>query len=219
MSIGFDGLKTSGSFLFDSGAAASMISTVLAEKIKVRYQPGTQGTDNPILEHLDLNTSQWTVLPDQFILPIGGVGGLVNVAGFFLDDMLVRTIEGNAANDLDPNHFKFLNAPVLVHDISLFDPNTDRTLTLDGIFGMNNVVANAMYVPGVPFPSIFAQTLGNFNWVVYDQPNGLLGLDVKPPISTWNGGGSSALYYEVFLTTDHNWSSSYNWEGVSPGTK
>ena len=110
VTIDFDGLKTTGSFLFDTGAGTSMISSAIAEKIHVRYRPGTQGTDNPIFERLDPQTSQWTQMEDQFTLQIGGVGGIVTVAGFFLDDMLVRTTEGNAANDVDPNHLKFRHA-------------------------------------------------------------------------------------------------------------
>jgi autotransporter-associated beta strand protein len=218
VTVEFGGLKTTGSFLFDSGASTSMISSSLAEKLHVRYRPGTEGTAVPILERLDPASSQWTEIADQFTLPVGGVGGIVTAAGFFLDDMLIRTIEGNAANDQDPNHLKFLSTPVLVNDITLRDPKTNQMLTLDGVFGMNNVVANAMIIPGDPIPSIFGQTLSNFNWAVFDQPNGLLGLDVKPPISGWTGNGSSDLYQEVYQSTDNSWSNSYNWEGVSPGS-
>jgi autotransporter-associated beta strand protein len=219
VTINFDGLKTTGSFLLDTGAGASMISSALAEQVQVRYRPGTEGTNFPVLEHFDAGTLQWVEVEDQFTSKIGGVGGIVTVAGFFLDDMLVRTTEGNAANDNDRNHLKFQSTPVLVHDISLQDPNTNETLTLDGIFGMNNLVASAMVIPGDPIPSIFGETLSSFNWVVFDQPNGILGLDVKPPISGWTGGGSSELY--LFLhddIADISWSSSYNWEGVSPGS-
>lgn len=216
VTVEFGGLKTTGSFLFDSGASASMISSAMAAKLQVRYRPGTQGTDNPVLEHFDTATYQWTAIADQFTLPIGGVGGTVTSAGFYLDDMLLRTIEGNAANDADPNHLKFLSTPVLVNDITLRDPKTNQTLTLDGVFGMNNVIANAMVIPDPLAPTIYGQTMSNFNWVVFDQPNGLLGLDVKPPIAGWTGGGSSDLYQEIYQTTDTSWSSSYNWEGVSP---
>jgi autotransporter-associated beta strand protein len=216
VTVEFGGSKTTGSFLFDSGAVASMISSAMAANLQVRYRPGTQGTDNPVLEHFNSATSQWTEIADQFVLPIGGVGGTVTSAGFFLDDMLVRTIEGNAANDADPNHLKFLGTPVLVNDITVRDPITNQMLTLDGIFGMNNVIANAMIIPDPLAPSIFGQTMSNFNWVVFDQPNGLLGLDVKPPISGWTGGGSSNDYWEVFQTRDNSWSNSYNWQGVSP---
>ncbi len=217
VTVEFAGQRTTGSFLFDTGASTTMISSSLAEKLQVRYRPGTEGTADPILEHFDSTTSQWSEIADQFTLPVGGVGGIVTAAGFFLDDMLIRTIEGNAANDNDPNHLKFLSTPVLVNDITLRDPNTNEMLTLDGIFGVNNLVANAMIIPGDPIPSIYNLTLSNFNWVVFDQPNGLLGLDVKPPISGWTGGGSSELYQEVYQSTDISWSNSYNWEGVSPG--
>jgi autotransporter-associated beta strand protein len=216
VTIEFGGAKATGSFLLDTGASTTMISTTLAAQIKIRYRPGTQGTSSPILEHYDSATSQWTAVEDQFTLPIGGVGGTINAAGFFLDDMLVRTLEGNAANDADPNHLKFQGTPVLVNDISLRDPLTNQTLTLDGIFGMNNLVANAMVVPGNPIPSIYGMTSSNFNWIVFDQPNGILGLDVKPPISGWTGGASSDLYVFLYGSADINWSNSSNWDGVSP---
>jgi autotransporter-associated beta strand protein len=215
VTIGFDGSKTTGSFLLDTGAAASMISTAMAGNIHVRYQPGTQGTDNPVLERLDPQTSQWTAIEDQFTSQIGGVGGIVTVAGFFLDSMLIRTTEGNAANDADPNHFNFRQAPVLVNDISLEDPITHRTLTLDGIFGVNNFGTNALVIPG-PIPAFGGITYGNFNWAVFDQPNGLLGLDLKAPVSTWNGNGSDELYSLIFPGVETNWSNTINWAGMSP---
>ncbi len=48
-------LAASGSFLFDTGAGASFISTNIASQLHVRYRPGTQGTDNPLLEMYDPN--------------------------------------------------------------------------------------------------------------------------------------------------------------------
>ena len=71
---------------------------------------------------------------------------------------------------------------MLVSDIGLLDPSTQQTLTLDGIFGMNFMVASTQIFldPNGGFPSFGDMAAGAFNWIVFDEPNGLLGLDVKP---------------------------------------
>jgi hypothetical protein len=181
--ISFNNRSAQGSFLLDTGAAASMISTGMANQLAVRYRPGTQDTDNPILETYNPSnpSAAGTQIQDQFQLDIGGVGGTTRVAGFYLNSLLVRTMEGNAANDNDPKHFRFLDAPVLVNDISLKDPNSSTALTLDGIFGVNFLVASALieYVDlggGVvtPFPTLLAH--GAFDWAVFDESAGQLKL-------------------------------------------
>jgi hypothetical protein len=172
-----------GSFLFDTGAAASMISTGLASQLAVRYTPGTQGTDDPQLETYDPAhpNNAGTKIGDQFQLAIGGVGGTTTVAGFYLKSLLVRTMEGNAANDNDPKHFRFLDAPVLVNDVKL-----SATQTLDGIFGMNLLFGSVQTEnldlgdgTKVPFP--IALSPGAFDWVTFDEPNGLLKVRPRLP--------------------------------------
>jgi hypothetical protein len=168
----------SGSFLLDTGAAASIISSNLAEQLGVRYKDGTRGTDNPVLEMFDPARPQdpGTPVENQYELSFGGVGGTTKVAGFFLSSLLVRTMEGNVANDLDPKHFRFLDAPVMVSDINL-----SPTLALDGIFGMNFLVGTAFieYIElgeglELPWPVLLAP--GAFDFAVFDEPNGLLKL-------------------------------------------
>jgi autotransporter-associated beta strand protein len=183
--------STSGSFLLDTGAAASIISTAKASALGVTYDPATIGTDDPHLLGVPLD--------QQFQLTIGGTGGTTKIAGFFLDSMLVRTQEGNAANDADPNHLRFLEAPVLVSDISVQDPITHQSLTLDGIFGMNYLVASAFVTEAEPFPIIDNLTFGKFDWAVFDQPNGTLGVKLAP--TTPQGG----LSWFGGLFTDSNW--------------
>ncbi len=213
VTVSFNGQQSTGSFLFDTGAATSMISTALAANLHVRYVAGTQGTTDPKLEIYDVSNSTLagTPIPGQFQLVIGGVGGSTTAAGFYLDSMLLRTMEGNPGNDQDPNHLRFLDTPVVVDDITVRDPTTQRTLTLDGVFGVNNWVATTDTV------DITAQgnfSTSSFDWAVFDQPNGVLGLDVKPDFigtnvttfSTWNNSGSGSL----------NWSSSANWETGTP---
>jgi hypothetical protein len=178
--IGLGNLATEGSFLFDTGAAASMISTELAADLHVRYVAGTKGTENAALELFNPANGQSIMqLPDQFKLTIGGIGGQTTLAGFFLDELLLKTIEGNAANDDDPNHMKFLGAPVLVHDIVLHHPDPNQTITLDGILGMNfltgsvNVTTTGTEIVGAGY------TAGAFDWLTFDETTGMLGLKLN----------------------------------------
>jgi autotransporter-associated beta strand protein len=152
-----------------------------------------------------------TLIPDQFTLPVSGVGGSITAAGFYLDDMLLRTMEGNPGNDNDPNNLNFVGAPVLVNDITVKNPVTGGTLALDGDFGVNNWIASCdIDSEGIPNN----MSPGAFNWAVFDQPNGVLGLDVKPDYigsgfttySAWNNSGSGST----------NWSNSANWETGTP---
>ena len=211
VTVSFDGLKATGSFLFDTGAATSMISNNIAAKLHVRYVAGTEGTDNAELETFDPAhpSLPGTLIANQFQLPITGVGGSITDAGFYLDSMLVRTMEGNPGNDNDPNHLNFVGAPVIVQDIQVQDPITKQTITLDGDFGVNNYVAStdSLDLTGDISTS-------SFNWAVFDQPNGVLGLDVKPDyigsgfttFSSWSSSGSGSV----------NWSNSANWETGTP---
>jgi len=173
--IGFNGLETSGSFLLDTGAAASFISTSLASSLNVRYRDTGPG-DDPQLEVFDPNNpgAPGTLIAGQFVLPIQGIGGLATVAGFFLDEMLLQTISGSADPD-DPNNIRYMGAPVLVLDITVVDPITDETLTLDGIFGMNFLVAST----ALDFGELRE---GPFNWITFDEPNGILGLNIGPVV-------------------------------------
>jgi len=181
VTVSFGSGATTGSFLLDTGAAASILSKHLAEDLHVRYRAGSEGADNPRLELFDPSqpAAAGTLIPDQFQITVGGTGGTEKAAGFFLDAMLIRTLEGNALNDADPNHLRFLGAPFLVHDITVQDPLTSTELTLDGVLGMNYLVANAFISEAIPLPIIDNLTAGSFNWITFDEPNGILGLDVK----------------------------------------
>ncbi len=160
--------SATGSFLLDTGAAASMISQTLASQLHVRYVPGSEpgGDATPVLEVFDPENPSLpgTLLSEQFQADIGGIGGTTTVAGFFLSSLSVPTIEG------DP--LDFVNAPILVSDITVMDPLTFETLTLDGIFGMNFMVASMDL-------TTWDIRAGAFNWIVFDEPNGVLGLDLK----------------------------------------
>jgi hypothetical protein len=170
------GNQATGSFLFDTGAAGSFVSTDLAAAINVRYRDGTFGTADPLLELFDPAdpSAPGMLLPNQFQLTISGIGGSQRAAGFFLDFLSVPTVEGDPLN--------YIGAPVLVFDISVQDPNTLDTLTLDGVFGMNFLVASAFF-DEVTF-ILDPLNTGPFDWLVFDEPNGLLGLQLAgaPPV-------------------------------------
>jgi hypothetical protein len=167
-----NGTTTTGSFLLDTGAAASIISTAKASQVNVRYRAGTYGTDNPILEYTD-----GTTVPDQYQLSIGGIGGTVKLAGFYMTSLSVPTEEGQ--------EIRFTDAPVLVGDIAAkddkgtTDTSDDQVLTLDGIFGMNFLIASIFVAEGPPgeLPSFGDPVPNAFDWLVYDSVNGKLGLE------------------------------------------
>jgi hypothetical protein len=167
--------QTTGSFLLDTGAVASVISRDLADDLNVRYRD-----DSLTLELFDPAdpSAQGIELENQFRLTLGGLGGNLPAAGFFLDSMLVRTKEGDALNDDDPAHLRYLGAPVLVADISLKDPVTLDELTLDGLFAMNFLVAS-IFFSEEPFAIGDFINPSPFNWVVFDADKGELRLDVR----------------------------------------
>ncbi|HUO10441.1 MAG TPA: hypothetical protein VM008_19205 [Phycisphaerae bacterium] len=171
-----------GNWLLDTGAAASIISQHQAANLGVSYKAGTFGTDTP-----DLVDSTGHDIPNQFQFQIQGVGGIETLAGFYLDSLLLRTMEGSAANDNDPHNLRFRGAPVLVGDITLTDPVSQMTLTLDGVFGMNFLIASLdpSGLDGLSIPPI---ATNYFDWITFDEPNGILGLDVHFPGDT-NGDG------------------------------
>ncbi len=185
-----EGTHTStGSFLFDTGAGASFMSVAQAANLHVHYKAGTYNTDNPIL--VDDNG---VAVPNQFVIPLGGIGGTLNAAGFFVDSLTLPTTEGQG--------IRFLNAPLLVADVSVQDPVTKQTLILDGDFGMNFLVASCDVSTGFPTDI----TAGAFDWAVFDQPGGLLGLQIPgaPSVFTLSlASGNNSVYVKRNADTTH----------------
>jgi hypothetical protein len=152
-----------GSWLFDTGAASSIISTQQAATLGVTYssQEGEGfGSDDPTLVD-----AQGNALPDQFTLSLQGVGGTVSVAGFYLDSLTIPAANGKSLT--------FTHAPVLVDNISITDPNTGDTYTLDGVFGMNYLFASA-YVNGQANLATLQTRPGAFDFVTYDEKTNTL---------------------------------------------
>ena len=138
-----------------------MISRKQAAAVGVSYVAATDGTEEPRLSGVPAG--------GQFTLSVGGIGGTKKAAGFYLDRLSLRTREGQPLN--------FLHAPVLVVDITVKDQRRGETVTLDGVFGMNFLVASAKVEQAGMLPDINKLTPGAFRWIVFDQPAGVLGLD------------------------------------------
>ena len=160
LSFALGNYSGTGSFLFDTGAQASFMSQAEAAKLHVHYQQGTYGSSNPVL--VDDNGNK---IPNQTVLPLGGVGGTVNVAEFYIDSLTLQTAEGTP--------IAFHHVPIAVLDVGVTDPKTGKTLTLDGDFGANFLTASEN-----------SQTAPAFNWITFDQPDGLLGFAPNAALPT-----------------------------------
>ena len=162
--IAYLGQTVQGSFLLDTGAATSMISNALAAQLGITYT----ADGSSLLYH-------GQTIAQQFQLTIGGIGAdTITRSGFYLDSLLVRTMEGSATVDSNPNNLNFLHVPVLVNDITVETPDLSRTLTLDGVFGVNLLTASADIDNTSGFPDQVSG--GAFDWTVFNQKLGVLGL-------------------------------------------
>jgi len=170
VTIGYGGAETEGVWLFDTGAAASIISLQQAANLGITYAPGFEPTaEGPVkLQHNGVDLPAF----DQFNLQVTGVGGTVTIAGFFLDTLTLDTA---------PESVTFGQAPVLVADIAIDDPDSPGgTFVLDGVFGMNFLFATT-FIDG-PI-DLFGGGLnelalipGAFDFVTYDEVTNTLGL-------------------------------------------
>jgi hypothetical protein len=192
--MSFNGATAEGNFLLDTGAGASFISKGKAASLGIHYQAGHEPGDpqsdppaDPIL--VDANNNP---IPNQFTIDISAFGAddpndpndssAIRIAGFYLDNMLVRTKEGSAANDADPRHFNYRGAPVLVNDITVsrdLGGGNLQTITLDGVFGMNFLAASAEPITSIFDPFVTAP--GAFDWITFDEPNATLGISMGKP--------------------------------------
>ncbi len=142
--------NSTGTWLLDTGGMVSLISIQQAQMLGL-----VDANGNPLVE-------------TAFSVAIGGVGGIVEIPGFSIDELSVPTING----------FKLIykNAMVAVHDIGYYDVQRDQYLIVDGVFGMNNVSLSAHYADG--WPEDFRNTI--FDKIIIDMPAGLMGIKVLP---------------------------------------
>ena len=119
--VTYHGRATTLTMLLDTGSACSVISTAKAKELGVTYAyVGTTLLGIPKAE--------------QFSLPVGGIGGIKTSTGFYLDLLTLPAKTG------DP--IIYAKAPLLVSDITVVDTKTQKPFTLDGVFGMNFLVAS-----------------------------------------------------------------------------
>jgi Dockerin type I domain len=170
--VAANGLSTQGSFLLDTGSAASVISTKLASQLHI-FNQDPNDPSSPLVYNAPGMSSP--LVPNQFQLTVTGVGGDATRNGFYLDSLFLPTIEGGGRAG-DSRNIQMLHVPVLVDDITVRDPTANVSLTLDGVFGMNLMTATE----SVPDPN---DPLGNldlvrgaFDYLSYDQANNVLGL-------------------------------------------
>jgi hypothetical protein len=182
ITVSLGGSQVTGTFLLDTGSQITSISSAMALTLGVRYwAPGDPGYD-PATPATLVNDADGSLIADQFTVSIGGIAGTTTIAGFNLDSLLVRTMEGDPLVDSDPNHLAFVSAPVFVHDIELMDPVTLDTFTFDGILGTNYLFGSgdlsALAGFDVPFrPGPFSLLVLDF-----DSPTPTLGLIFPTPV-------------------------------------
>jgi len=141
------GISSKGNWLFDTGGMVSVISVA-------------QGMALGLVDANGL-----PIVPVDFEVPIGGIGGEVDLPGFIMDKLSVPTLSGF--------NLVFIGARVCVQDIAVLDEDTGDFLTLDGIFGDNFICASmdlqTWDISSTPFDNI-----------VIDTQRALLGFDVAP---------------------------------------
>lgn len=169
-------LSSEGTWLFDTGAAASMISYEQAAALGIHYKAGFEpgnAENNPV----QLETSDGDSV-EQFTLELLGVGGPTTVAGFYLDSMTIAALE----DDLT-----FTHAPVLVANIAVDDSDSlGGQYILDGVLGMNFLLPSADIDGGIdPLnPGSFALAPGAFDFITYDETTNTLMLTYSVPEPT-----------------------------------
>ena len=143
------GISSTGNWLFDTGGTVSIISVA---------QGMTLGL---------VDANGVPIVPVDFNVPIGGVGGEIEIPGFIIDKLSVPTLSGF--------NLVFINARVGVYDIGVLDEDSGDFIILDGIFGDNFICAS--YSMELEFSST------PFDNIVIDTRNALLGFDVAPEYS------------------------------------
>jgi Aspartyl protease len=155
VTITYHGKTASGTFLLDTGAAASVISTKMAKELGLQFDANGEIVGVPA--------------DQQFELAIGGVGGAKQSHGLFFDRLELPTLEQQPV--------VYVKAPLLISDITVAD-SSGKTFTLDGVFGMNYLVSSAEITGGL-LPDVGKIVDGPWRWIVIDFKLGEMGLEPK----------------------------------------
>ncbi len=142
----YNGTFSKGDFLLDTGGTVSIISYSQAFNLGLMDEYG-----NPLV-------------PEDFNVPISGVGGQTVLPGFQLESLSVPTLNGY--------DIIFENARLCVHDIGIIDSDGRETI-LDGIFGSN------FLCPSYSLTDINGIGGTIFNRIVINMKEGLLSFDVN----------------------------------------
>lgn len=153
--VSLNGKTVTGTFLLDTGAATSMISSAKARELGLNVDEGSK---------LDVNGGR-----KSFSLAVGGLGGMKQSSGIYFDSLTVPTREGKP--------IVFRQAPLLVSDVSMKD-SAGKTFTLDGVFGMNYLVGSAE-VGGGLVPDVGNIVEGPWKMIVIDLKSDTLGLEPR----------------------------------------
>ena len=179
-----NGTTTEGSWLADTGAAATIWSQQQALGHGIAYSSVESeglGGDNPTLIGVDLD--------DQFTLTLGGVGGELKVAGFFIEELILPAFRPDGDGGEQRVDLRFADAPILVADIDITHPVTQQKIILDGVLGVNFFFPT-IFLDGDLFDDPFAvlaildspMITGNFDFVVFDEPTGQFLLSFNPAV-------------------------------------
>lgn len=141
--------STTATLLLDTGGTISLMSTARAADLGLTDEYGTP------------------IVPPDFNTAIGGIGGIVEIDGYQIDNLILPTLNGY--------NLAYNNARIFVHDISVIDEDTGEFITLDGIFGSNFLCASAKIEGG--WPVDLAET--PYEHIVIDTQKALLGFDVN----------------------------------------
>jgi hypothetical protein len=146
ITVSVNGSDSTGTWLFDTGATISLISVEQGMKLGL----------------VDAN-GEPLITPD-FEVPIGGIGGEVDVPGFTIDSITVPTLSGF--------NLVYKNARVAVHDIVIYDEALNDFVVLDGVLGSNFLCATMNLDTWDISGTIFDR-------IIIDTRNALLGFDVN----------------------------------------
>jgi hypothetical protein len=148
--IGYKGKQSKGNWLLDTGAMVSFISTDQAKRIGLLDKKGRP------------------LVPQAFSVPVGGVGAIIQMQGFEIDELKVPTLSGR--------NLVYDKPRLGVLDVTYFDEDKGKFITLDGVFAYNFVCPMTNIIE-----DLLSSDIGKtaFERIVLDIRQGLLGFEIN----------------------------------------